>query len=323
MREALTLFDVLGVLLWIVSVAGEAAADRQLARFRADPSNRRKTCREGPLALLAASQLLLPVAFLVGFRVACRRRTALVADADQPDAHSVFYLEGDRHSTDRGTGVGQSRRRLPRVSAYNQRLRALVSQEIEPMTSARLLRLAIKWMEQGRVPDTIIRWGIRRLNAARLRKERQRTCASAKDAQQALIQRMREGPIAHVPEKANEQHYEVPARFFELVLGEHLKYSGCLWTTGTDSLDRAEAEMLSLTCARAELADGQRILELGCGWGSLSLWMAEHYPHARIVAVSNSAGQRRFIEARAAERGLDQPHGRHLRHERVWNVGTL
>jgi cyclopropane-fatty-acyl-phospholipid synthase len=102
-----------------------------------------------------------------------------------------------------------------------------------------------------------------------------------------------------VPEKANEQHYAVPPAFFELVLGRHLKYSSAFWPDGVDSLDEAERAMLELTAERAGLADGQEILELGCGWGSLTLYMARTYPNARITAVSNSAPQRRFIESRA------------------------
>jgi cyclopropane-fatty-acyl-phospholipid synthase len=110
---------------------------------------------------------------------------------------------------------------------------------------------------------------------------------------------LRDGPVAPVPEKANEQHYEVPAEFFLGALGRHLKYSSAYWPVGVESLDEAEATMLALTCERADLQDGQEILELGCGWGSLTLWMAEHYPNARITAVSNSASQREFILGRA------------------------
>ena len=118
------------------------------------------------------------------------------------------------------------------------------------------------------------------------------------------LESMRSGPVAPVPEKANEQHYEVPARFFELALGSRLKYSGCFYPTGKESLDIAEVAMLDLSVRRAELADGQEILELGCGWGSLTLFMAERFPNSRILAVSNSAPQRRFIEGRARELGL-------------------
>ncbi len=124
------------------------------------------------------------------------------------------------------------------------------------------------------------------------------------DRLRALVARMSEGPIAEVPEKANEQHYELPAAFLELILGPRMKYSGCLWTAGVSDLAEAEEAMLALTCARAQVADGMRILDLGCGWGSLSLWLAERYPAASVVGVSNSAGQREWIEAQCARRGL-------------------
>lgn len=159
----------------------------------------------------------------------------------------------------------------------------------------------IDLVERGLVPDAIVRWGIRRLNAGRIRE------ADDHDARRALdrfVEQLRESPIALTPEKANEQHYEVPAAFFEAVLGPHLKYSGCYWPAGIESLDEAEAAALTLTCERAEIANGQRILELGCGWGSLTLWIAERYPGASIVAVSNSASQREFIERRCNNRGL-------------------
>ncbi|MGD8972956.1 MAG: cyclopropane-fatty-acyl-phospholipid synthase family protein, partial [Desulfobacterales bacterium] len=113
-----------------------------------------------------------------------------------------------------------------------------------------------------------------------------------------------QSPIAIQPHKANEQHYEVPPAFFRHVLGQHLKYSGCYWPTGVNSLDQAEAEMLTITCQRAELTDGLRVVELGCGWGSLSLWMAQNYPASQIMAVSNSRPQREFIESKITERNL-------------------
>jgi cyclopropane-fatty-acyl-phospholipid synthase len=107
-----------------------------------------------------------------------------------------------------------------------------------------------------------------------------------------------------VPALANEQHYEVPAAFFEHVLGRHLKYSCGWWGEGETELDAAEEAMLGLSCEHAEMADGLDVLDLGCGWGSLSLWLAERYPRSSVTAVSNSTSQRLHIEARAHERGL-------------------
>ena len=167
-----------------------------------------------------------------------------------------------------------------------------------------LANLAISWTEQGLVPDTAIRAGIRRL----VRKRRDEISAGGSEAMaeraEAFIAAMDRAPIALVPEKANEQHYEVPAAFYALVLGARRKYSCCAWREGVTTLDAAESAALALTCERAELEDGMDILELGCGWGSLTLWMAEHYPRARIAAVSNSRSQRDFILDAAARRGL-------------------
>ncbi|MCU0411738.1 MAG: cyclopropane-fatty-acyl-phospholipid synthase family protein, partial [Bacteroidetes bacterium] len=121
---------------------------------------------------------------------------------------------------------------------------------------------------------------------------------------QQMIERLRKSPIAVHTTDANEQHYEVPTDFFKLVLGRNMKYSSGYWRDGITSLDRSEEDMLALTCERAELADGMKVLELGCGWGSLTLFMAAKYPKARITAVSNSRTQKDYIDAEAKKRGL-------------------
>lgn len=162
-----------------------------------------------------------------------------------------------------------------------------------------LWQSALTLAEKGYVPDAWIRGAIRRLCAERLEEE---SAAGVSPAEFADL--MRAGPVAPVPAKANEQHYEVPPAFFLATLGPRLKYSCCHWGPGVETLEDAETEALRITCERAEIANGQRILELGCGWGSLSLWMAQEYPGCRITSVSNSGPQRRFIEERAAERGL-------------------
>ena len=162
------------------------------------------------------------------------------------------------------------------------------------------MKTALELADRGLIPLPLLKFGVRRLCAQRLRDEAARPTSS----DEAWAEEMRSGPIADVPDKANEQHYEVPPALFEACLGPHLKYSSGFFPGGDEDLATGEARMLELTCERAQLEDGQRILELGCGWGSLTLWMAERYPDAEIVAVSNSAPQRAFIEARAAERGL-------------------
>ncbi len=158
--------------------------------------------------------------------------------------------------------------------------------------------------ERGLLPDALIRHGIRRQCAARLATQRAGGVAAAEARQQALLAELRTSPLAVHTAAANEQHYELPPQFFQLCLGKRLKYSCAYYPTGTESLDAAEEAMLALYGERAQLADGQDILELGCGWGSLTLWMAEQYPNARICAVSNSTPQRLFIEEQARARGL-------------------
>ena len=158
--------------------------------------------------------------------------------------------------------------------------------------------------ERGHIPDVLLRQGVRRLCAQRLREEQ----AGGLEQQAARfaerIAMLRHSPVAIHTDAANAQHYELPPEFFGLCLGKHLKYSSCYYPRGDESLDQAEEAMLALYEERAELTDGQHILELGCGWGSLTLWMAERYPRSRITAVSNSSQQREHIEAQCRERGL-------------------
>jgi cyclopropane-fatty-acyl-phospholipid synthase len=171
-----------------------------------------------------------------------------------------------------------------------------------------LQHLVIRQAERGAIPDALIRWGIRRMCEMRLRADVPEDIEARQRLTESFVAGMRQAAIAPVPEKANEQHYEVPPAFFERVLGAHRKYSCCFWPDGVSDLDRAEAAALALTCERAGIEDGMEILELGCGWGSLTLWMAERYPASTITAVSNSHAQRQHIQARAAARGLTNIH---------------
>ena len=158
--------------------------------------------------------------------------------------------------------------------------------------------------ERGLLPDALLRLGVRRLCAQRLRDEAAGDPDAAARRNAALVGELRRSPVAIHTDAANRQHYELPPAFFLHCLGPRLKYSGCYYPTGRESLGEAEDAMLALYAERGELTDGQDILELGCGWGSLTLWMAERYPNARITAVSNSTPQRLFIEAQCRERGL-------------------
>lgn len=163
----------------------------------------------------------------------------------------------------------------------------------------------IQLADQGYLPDAVVRKGIKKLVETRLSEIHAQDCEVGQKNMMQFIADMKEAGIAPLPEKANEQHYEVPAQFFHYCLGQHRKYSSCFWLPDTKSLDEAEALALTQTCDHAQLADGQTILELGCGWGSLSLWMAEHYPHSTITGVSNSHSQREYIMAQANARGLN------------------
>jgi cyclopropane-fatty-acyl-phospholipid synthase len=170
----------------------------------------------------------------------------------------------------------------------------------EPLSPSLSMRL----LERDLLPDFLVRYGIRRLLAQRLVEEDRGNPEAQQQHLMKLIGRLRQSPVAINTADANQQHYELPCGFFERVLGKNLKYSSCYYRTGNETLDEAEDAMLALTAERARLKDGDRILELGCGWGSLSLWMAKTYPGSRITVVSNSRTQKRFIDDRARQRGL-------------------
>lgn len=170
-----------------------------------------------------------------------------------------------------------------------------------PLSEARI----IDWVERGRVPDSVIRAGIRQRLRKTLADLPQDECEEALVHKQAFIAMMDSSPVAALPQRANEQHYEVPAEFFDTVLGPRRKYSSCCWPEGTETLEQAEEAALAATAERAGIAADMDVLELGCGWGSFSLWAAKQFPDSRFRAVSNSASQRVFIEAEAARLGID------------------
>ncbi len=169
----------------------------------------------------------------------------------------------------------------------------------------KLTEKLIDWAERGRLPDAVLRMGIRRLLKNRLKQVDLGSPEANQLHLKQLIREFDQGPIAPVPEKANQQHYEVPADVYRYMLGQRRKYSCCYWSDDVKTLDQAEVAALRMTCQRAGISDGMKVLELGCGWGSLTLWMAEQFPTAQITAVSNSASQREFILNRARETGID------------------
>lgn len=162
----------------------------------------------------------------------------------------------------------------------------------------------IELAERGLLPDAAIRLGIRHMLRERLQAEANGGVDAASARKRALLAEYADAPIAVETDAANRQHYEVPAELFRAVLGKHLKYSSGYWPTGVETLDAAEAAMLELYAERAGLEDGMRVLDLGSGWGSFSLWLAERHPKSQILGVSNSSSQAEFVRARAKERVL-------------------
>jgi cyclopropane-fatty-acyl-phospholipid synthase len=161
-----------------------------------------------------------------------------------------------------------------------------------------------RWLEKDVVPDWLIRLGIRRLLRERLREESRGGLESQAARLAVFVERLRTSPIAIQTRAANQQHYEVPAEFFQCILGPRLKYSSGCWPQGVETLAESEEAMLGLTAKRARLENGQTVLELGCGWGSFSLYAAERFPGSRLVGVSNSRTQKAFIDAEISRRGL-------------------
>lgn len=171
----------------------------------------------------------------------------------------------------------------------------------EPGPAAPREPIAIRLAEAGLVPEAAIRWGIRRLVGSRLRSLRRRWSDGSLER---MVEELGRQAIAPEPESANRQHYVRPPEFFRRVLGPRVKYSAAYWPDGVGSLAGAERAMLELACRRAGVGDGQTILDLGCGWGALAVWVAERYADVRVTAVSNSPEQVRFVRDRCARHGV-------------------
>lgn len=159
-------------------------------------------------------------------------------------------------------------------------------------------------VEKNKVPDFLIRIGIRKLLKERLLQEKKETVELQQAHLMQLIEELKKSPIAINTTEANEQHYEVPTKFYQYCLGKNLKYSSGYWKDGVTDIDTSEDDMLEITCNRAELKDGQDVLELGCGWGSLSLYMAKKYPKSNFTVVSNSRTQKLHIDEQAKQRDI-------------------
>ncbi len=174
----------------------------------------------------------------------------------------------------------------------------------DPITSEHAPTTLDHLLDRSLVPDALIRLGIRRRCAARLRELESARVEDRHEVERRFIEELRQSHVAIHTDKANEQHYELPPAFFEHCLGPRLKYSSGYWPEGVTTLAESEERMLALYLERSRVVDGHEILELGCGWGSLTLYLAEKLPNSRITAVSNSSPQRAFILGRARERGL-------------------
>ena len=168
-----------------------------------------------------------------------------------------------------------------------------------------MISLLIKLSEKQLIPDFAIRYGIRTLLKKRLDSLVSNNPETNIQDKIDFIHKMNSSKIALVPELANKQHYEIPANFYKYCLGRHRKYSSCYWEDNTKNLDEAELLSLKLTTQHAKLTNGQNILELGCGWGSLTLWMAKKFPKSKITAVSNSSSQKTHILEQAKKRNLN------------------
>lgn len=167
-----------------------------------------------------------------------------------------------------------------------------------------VVKLVVRGIDKGLVPDPIIRFGIRNLLKQRLKDMNEQDSKSGGKFINTHANLLRESPLAIMTKQANEQHYEVPTEYYELCLGQHKKYSSCYWDDTTSTLEQAEQKALDISIERAEIKDGMRILELGCGWGSLSLELARRFPNSSVTVVSNSTTQKQFIDNKAKERGF-------------------
>ena len=160
-------------------------------------------------------------------------------------------------------------------------------------------------LEKNKIPDSLLRVGIRKLLKQRLLDENKGNVEAQQAHLMQLIEELKASPIAINTKEANEQHYEVPTQFYKYCLGKHLKYSSGYWNEGITDIDTSEKDMLELTCQRADLQNGQDVLELGCGWGSLSLFMAAKFPKSNFTVVSNSRTQKIYIDEQAQQRGIN------------------
>lgn len=299
----------LGLALYAAGLIGEAVADAQLKAFKANAANRGKVCSIGLWRYSRHPNYFFQFILWLGYAVFALGAPAGWLGLISPILMLYFLL--------RVTGIPPTEEHLLRTRGdayreYQRTTNAFVpwfpradsKPLIVPGASSRA-PWVYRLLDHNCLPDWLIRWNIRQRHAATLRREEALEAAAGRAAYlRMLTDRLRASPIAVETVAANEQHYEVPTEFFQTVLGPRLKYSSGYWPTPGTTLAESEEAMLALYCERGRMADGLDVLELGCGWGSLTLYLAERYPNSRITAVSNSRTQKLHIDAEAGRRGL-------------------
>ena len=307
-------FPWVGFCLFLIGLIGETLADLQLALHK-----RKKTpnsiCSTGLWKysrhpnyffefLIWASVAL----FLLGLPYGWIFITL-------PMVHVIPIAIQNRHSRNRKTHGSFQRRKIQRIPKMHIQVFSSPSSKIKhKLLSIKQQLLTMNWkiidtlLSYHLIPDAILRYNIQKLLRQRLEEEKQKRGENLSQSEQVelnWVQTLKNSPIAIQTDKANEQHYEVPTEFYHYALGKHLKYSSGFQKQVEDSLDQMEEQMLDLYCERAKLQDGQSILDLGCGWGSLSLFLAKKYPNSSISSLSNSATQRQYIEEQTKEKGIN------------------
>ncbi|HEV2481493.1 MAG TPA: DUF1295 domain-containing protein [Puia sp.] len=300
-RRAWSGFELAGTVLWVIAFLGESLADYQLSAFRKRPDNRGKVYNAGlwgysrhPNYFFEWLQWMAWFLFALGSPYGW-----LAVISPVIILWLLLKVTGVPNTEEQAV-----RSKGERYRSYQRDVSAFLPWfKKQPRTN-------LVWyntlLENGRIPDPVLRLGIRLLLRQRLREEAKSSSEIRQAHFSALIRQLKASPIAVGTSRTFGQQHELPARFFEYCLGRHLNYSCGYWLSGTahGDLDTAEKNMLELTCRRAGLRDGQDILELGCGWGSLSLFMAERYPNSRITAISNSPTQKDYIDSRIGAMGI-------------------
>ncbi|MEP7352228.1 MAG: DUF1295 domain-containing protein, partial [Acidobacteriota bacterium] len=288
-----------GAAVWLIAFVGEAMADSQLNSFKQNPANKGKTCRAGLWGYSRHPNYFFEWLHWFAY---------VLMGIGGPYCYLAWLCPAMMlYFLFRVTGIPATEAQALRTKGDDYREYQRTTNAFVPWPNSEGSKGAMlvdSVLESDLLPDSAIRFGIRRLLKGRLAEQAAGGPRAQHERFNTFLAQLRTSPIAIQTDTANQQHYEVPAEFYRLVLGPHLKYSSGWWQDGTRDLAGSEKAMLQLTCERAQLKPGQEILELGCGWGSLSLWMADHYPDSKILAVSNSKSQKAFIDGEAQRRGL-------------------